>query len=74
MGKLSEPSEFVDDSMRFAPQRRKHIGRCRCECHSGVGSVFRCDHCFAYAENDWSPQVSGREPVSRQRVEFRIRG
>jgi len=76
VAKESEPygSEFTDDRMRIRPQKRKHVGRCRCECHSGVGLSLRCDHCWSYFENDWSEEIKGREPVSVSRVEFRVLG
>ena len=69
-------SEFTDDRIRMRPQKRRHTGRCRCECHDGVGAGSRrCDHCFTYFENDWSEDIMdwGRV-ISRQRVEYRIRG
>ena len=72
--RLQSGSEFTDDRMRVRPQKRKHTGRCRCECHSGVGEALRCDHCYAYYTNDWSNVITDwGKPVSRG-VEFRIRG
>ena len=50
------------------------VRTCWCECHGGVGTAFRCGHCFAYYDNDWSEVIRGREPISRGRVEFRVRG
>ena len=67
-------SEFTDDRMRVTPQKRKHTGSCRCECHNGVGESLRCDHCFAYFENDWSEDITDWGRVISKRVEYRIRG
>ena len=72
--RLQSGSEFTDDRMRVRPQKRKHTGRCRCECHSGAGEALRCDHCYAYYTNDWSEEITDcGKPVSRG-VEFRVRG
>ena len=68
-------SEFTDDRMRVHPPKRKHTGRCWCECHAGVGISLRCDHCYAYFTNDWSEEMADfRGVISRERVEYRIRG